>query len=225
MKLSRQVLKVLSIFVLLLLLQSTLFGQIITVRVMESFAYKHQSDAYNFYITEKLKYLQINRLDKEERVLKFNNHIKAVYDFLEENKLSYTILATDPAILERNARQPINLQRVDIKISSDASTRDKIMNYVNEQPGLIFRNAPLKEDLDDSFIKSCIDQLADKARAEAAIYARTQNKLLGNIHEMEIIRQKVTQNSTRKTPDNPSKEPWTHTAMFEIKFSFETKMK
>jgi len=217
--------KILLLILATLTTQTTLLSQIITVSVVKSYNYNQESNAYTFYIVEELRSLQISHPDEKTRTIQFNERMEIVYNFLDANNLPYRILETDPAILNRKPKRPIQLKRVDLEILSPSNTRNNVMTFVNEQPGLIFRNNPVKRINDNTFMQSCYEDLEVEARKKADTYTSVQNTMLDEIYEIEIINHIVTRFSSGKYANNNTDEQFTHTAMFEMKYSFKTSPK
>jgi len=215
--------KQLSIIILVLTLQQSLLGQIITIEVNNSFDYTQNSDYYTFYIVEELSYLQYNRIDEETREFEFNQRIRELHEFLDESNLVYEPKPLSEIIKEQHSKKKMVLKRHDLTISNDSNTRNSIKEFVSNQEGILFRYHPLEEPLDKVFIKSCVESLTNQAREEAETYAQTQNKTCGEIHEMKIVKQVTNTKRVKKSSKKEEEaDTATHSAYFTIEFSFLT---
>ena len=196
-------------------------SQIVTVEVSDFFYYTQQSESYSFYIVEELSYLQFKRMDDETRDSEFSKRVQELYDFLDENNLTYKLKPLSQTIKENQLKRKMVLKRHDLIISNDSNTREMIKEFVEDQKGILFRHHPLEISPEEDFMKSCMHKLETKARQEAEPYAKTQDKTCGEIHEIKIIKQITNTKSENNQSIIDEHNTATHIAHFTLEISFK----
>ncbi len=210
---------------LLLLIAATApaIGQLITVSVIDTYEYEYRPKKHTVIISE--KYLPEFRDEdyQEKRNKNYEANMEVVFKYLQEHNIDYKEIEEkkDPTLILPKGAIPLNGSKFELK--TDRTNLERIEKLITGLDGLTFSNQDIFISIEDSFMKSCIDDLTQQAIVKANLFAKAMSRNVGELYEIKILKHRVNKQIKGRnhsiTKDNKNS---THNATFEIQFSFTT---
>ncbi len=211
-----------TILLFMLICSSTLFSQLITIKVLQSYPYTYSPEFTTVAIVENANFGVANKSDENIRTSEFESKTNEVYTYLKGNGITYRVIPQkpyDPSLFSSSA---VVLNRIDLEISTSREQIKDLRTFTETNTDLSFQNQDQFISLDDSFMKECMDQLTEEAREKAEKFAVSLNKKTSDVHEIKVIKHLVSKRYKKSALLAKGMEDATHSAVFEVEISFET---